>query len=102
MSNVIEIKADEFAAVTAAGNVLVEFWATWCGPCKMMAPVLEQVADEMAASVKVYKCNIDEAADLAADQGVGMVPTFLFFKDGKIVKTLTGPQSKTKILAQLQ
>ncbi|MFR0822016.1 MAG: thioredoxin [Clostridia bacterium] len=82
--------------------VLVDFWATWCGPCKMMGPVVEQIEKEMGATVKVGKVNIDENASLATKYNVMSIPTFLVFKDGKLVNSLVGVQDKENIKAMLR
>lgn len=70
--------------------VVVDFWATWCGPCKMLVPVLEQVAEEYKDKIKVCKVNIDNEQDLAVEYQIMSIPTLLFFKDGKIAKTSVG------------
>ncbi len=82
--------------------VLVDFWATWCGPCKMMGPVVEQIEKEMGATVKVGKVNIDENASLATKYNVMSIPTFLVFKDGKLVNSSVGVQDKENIKAMLR
>ncbi|MDD3165301.1 MAG: thioredoxin [Oscillospiraceae bacterium] len=96
--SVKELSAAEFADAVKSGTVLVDFWATWCGPCKMMLPVFDQVAAEVGDTVKTFKFNIEESAEAAAGQGVSIVPTFILYKDGVKVASLTGPQSKTKLL----
>ena len=63
--------------------VLIDFWASWCGPCKMMSPVVEQIADDMGSSARVCKINIDEQPELAGKYNVMSIPTFILFKDGK-------------------
>lgn len=81
--------------------VLVDFWATWCGPCKMLSPIIDQVAEELP-SVKVGKCNVDEQQDLAARYNVMSIPTLLVFKKGELVKTSVGVVPKAKIIEMLQ
>ena len=80
--------------------VLVDFWATWCGPCKMLAPVLEEIAAERP-DVTVAKINVDEDPTLAAQFGVDAIPTVLLFRDGKVTGTSVGFCQKEKLLAML-
>lgn len=70
--------------------VLIDFYAEWCGPCRMMAPVVEQFAEEYEGMVKIGKINVDEESDLAARFGVQSIPSFIFIKDGKVVDRVTG------------
>jgi len=81
--------------------VLVDFWAEWCGPCKMIAPVLNEVAIEQAGKAVIAKLNIDEAPELAARFGITAIPTLIVFKRGQPVTTLRGVQSKSAILKSL-
>ena len=81
--------------------VLVDFWATWCGPCKMLAPVIEEVADEFSATLKVGKVNVDEEPELAEKFQVRFIPMLFAMKDGKIVNSTTGYHEKNEILALL-
>ena len=81
--------------------VLIDFFATWCGPCRMMAPVIEEVAKEMEGKAKVLTIDIDENGSLAQSCGVMSVPTFAVFKDGKITARSIGAQSKQQILDML-
>jgi len=82
-------------------TVLVDFWAEWCGPCKMIAPVLEEVAAERTGQVVVGKVNIDEAPELAQRFGITAIPTLIVFKNGQPQRTLRGVQSKKSIIAAL-
>lgn len=82
--------------------VLVDFWATWCGPCKMISPIVDQVATEMAGQAKVGKVNVDDSAALANRFNVRSIPTLLFFKNGELVDTIVGATSKDNILSHLK
>ena len=79
--------------------VLLDFWASWCGPCRMIAPLIEQLADEYAGRLKVGKVNVDEEADLAGRHGIVSIPTLLVYKDGKIVNQAVGAVPKQNIEA---
>ena len=81
--------------------VFVDFYATWCGPCKMMAPVVEEIAAEKAGEVNVYKIDIDDNPDIAQRYGVMSIPTFIVFKNGEAVAKTLGAQPKEKILELL-
>ena len=74
--------------------VLVDFYADWCGPCKMMAPMVEQLAGEYDGKIKIGKLNVDEEQEIASRYGVMSIPTFLFFKEGEIEEQIVGAQSK--------
>ena len=74
--------------------ILVDFWAEWCGPCKMIAPVLDELADEYSGKVKIGKVNVDEAQALAAEYGVRSIPTLLFFKQGQVAEQIVGARGK--------
>lgn len=78
--------------------VLVDFWATWCGPCRMIAPVVAELAEEYAGNLKVGKINVDEEIDLANRFRITSIPTLLLFRDGKLVKTIVGYRSKEQLL----
>ena len=81
--------------------VLVDFWASWCGPCKMMSPVVEEIANEMQGKAKVCKVNVDEQQELAMKYSIMSIPTFLVFKDGKVVNSTLGVQDKQKLIELL-
>lgn len=81
--------------------VLVDFWATWCGPCRMLAPIIEQIANEQEGKVKVGKINVDEEMNLAAAFGVQSIPTVMVFKDGKVTNMAVGVRPKAQLEAML-
>ena len=81
--------------------VLVDFWAEWCGPCKMIAPLLDELADEYDGKVKIGKVNIDEQQHLAAEYGVRAIPTLLVFHNGQVTDQLVGARSKRDLKASL-
>ena len=97
MAEVI-LNNDNFKAevLDAKGLVLVDFWATWCGPCKMLAPTVSEIADEYEGKVKVCKLDVDQAMDIAMSYGVASIPTLILFKDGESVKKSVGVVSKTE------
>ncbi len=78
--------------------VLVDFWATWCGPCRMLAPVIEEIAKEYEGRVKVGKVNVDDENDLAASYQVASIPTVIYFKNGKSVSTSIGYKPKEELV----
>ena len=82
--------------------VLVDFWAEWCGPCKMIAPVLDEIAREKAGAVKVGKVNVDNNQSLSARYNIRAIPTLLFFKDGQLRDQMTGMASKKDLLSRLE
>ena len=82
--------------------VLVDFWAEWCGPCKMIAPVLDEIAKEKGSAVKVAKVNIDDNQSLSFRFNVRAIPTLLFFKNGQVVDQVTGMTSKKDLLGRLE
>lgn len=86
-----------------SGNqpVLVDFWATWCGPCRMLGPTVEAVAKEYDGKVTVVKCNVDDCEDLSMQFGIRNIPTLLFFKDGQVVDKLVGNVPKAEITSKL-
>lgn len=81
--------------------VLVDFWATWCGPCQMQGPIIENVATSLEGKAKVGKLNVDENSQTAGKYGVMSIPTLIIFKNGSVVKQMIGLQSKEVIIAEL-
>ncbi len=95
----ITLNAKNFEAevLDASGPVLVDFWATWCAPCRMLAPVLAAVAKERDGKVKVGKVNVDDEPDLATQYGIMNIPTVLLFENGRLVDTLVGFHPKEEL-----
>ena len=81
--------------------VIVDFWAVWCGPCKMIAPVIEELANELDGKVKVGKVNVDNDSALAINYGVVSIPTIILFKNGEVVKTVVGYMTKEQLKKEL-
>ncbi|MGI8436773.1 MAG: thioredoxin [Chthoniobacterales bacterium] len=106
MDNSSTITVDEAnfdAEVTQSQKpVLVDFWAEWCGPCKMIAPVLDEIAKEKGDSIKVAKVNIDHNQSLSLKFNVRAIPTLLFFKNGQVVDQVTGMTSKKDLLGRIE
>ena len=94
------INSTQFDEVTSKGIVVVDFFANWCGPCKMLAPVLEEMADEYK-QLKFVKVDVDQDADLARRYGIQSIPNVIFFKDGKAVDQLVGFAGKDGVLEKL-
>jgi thioredoxin 1 len=81
---------------------LVDFWAEWCGPCRRVAPVVEEIADEFQGRFKVAKLNVDEGSKTASTYGVMSIPTLMFFKDGKVVEQIVGAVAKQELVAKCE
>lgn len=99
-----QVDANNFDSVVLKSDtpVVVDFWAQWCGPCKALAPVLEDVAKEMGPKAKIVKLNVDDNHDLSAQYGIRGIPTLIFFKDGQAKKTLVGNQPRQEILQSIK
>lgn len=100
---IIELDSSNFEAVITGGStpIVVDFWAPWCGPCKAIAPILEELAQELGDAVKICKVNVDNNSDIAGKYEIRAIPTILIFKDGKIADTLVGLSSKEDLKAKL-
>ena len=98
----VQITSENFASLKT-GNLplVVDFWATWCGPCRMMAPIIEELANEYDGKVVVGKCDVEECEELAAEFGIRNIPTILFFKDGDVVDKIVGAQPKAKLVEKI-
>lgn len=104
MSNLVNVNNDNFEAevINSDKPVLVDFWAEWCGPCKALGPILDEIATEVSSDAKVVKVNVDQAGELAQKYGIRGIPTMIFFKDGEAKGTLVGNQPKAEILKNLK
>ena len=87
----------EFDQLTAEGVSITDFWVPWCGPCRMIAPIIEELATEYDGKINVGKCDVEECDDIAAEFGIRNIPTILFFKGGEVVDKMVGAASKSKI-----
>ena len=102
MAVIQDLNAQTFDGVVGSGTVLVDFWAPWCGPCRMLGTILEQVAKEAADDVIIGKVNVDENKELAAKFEVVNIPRLFLFRNGEIVAEFSGVQSKPKLLDALK
>jgi thioredoxin 1 len=98
---VIDLTEANFDEATASGTVLVDFWAPWCGPCKMQTPILDTVAEEVGDAAVIAKVNVDENAPIAAKFGVRSIPTLILFKDGEKVQDFIGLQQKEALVGAI-
>jgi thioredoxin 1 len=100
MSEIINLNKESFEKVTTSGSKtqIIDFWAPWCGPCKALTPVLEEVSTELADSVEVYKVNVDDNTELAQEHGVQSIPTMLIYKNGSLSETIVGLKTKDELI----
>ncbi len=99
--NVKDLTRNNFKQMTSSGLILVDFWAAWCGPCRMMAPVLNELAVETSGKVKIGKVNVDQQQELAAKFKIRSIPTLLLFRNGREVKRLTGLKTKKALMSEI-
>ncbi|MFC5470324.1 thioredoxin [Cohnella suwonensis] len=98
----VAITKENFTENVAQGVSLLDFWAPWCGPCKMQLPIVEELSDELKGTATIAKVNVDEEPELASQFGVMSIPTLILFKDGQPVDKLVGLQSKAALQAKIQ
>ena len=103
-ANITDVTDNNFQAEVIEHDkpVLVDFWAPWCGPCRVIAPSLEEIADEQSDSLRIVKLNVDENQQTAARYGVMSIPTLLVFKNGEVAKTIVGALPKKRLVQELE
>ena len=100
---IIELDSSNFDSTVSGGStpVVVDFWAPWCGPCKAIAPILEELAEELGDAVKICKVNVDNNSEVAGKYEIRAIPTILIFKNGQVAETVVGLTSKDDLKAKL-
>ena len=104
MSSALNLTNENFEAEVLKSTlpVLVDFWAEWCGPCKMIAPIIDEIANDFKGQIKVTKVNVDDSQELAAQFNIMSIPTLLLFKGGKPVEQIIGALSKDQLVARIK
>ena len=100
--NSVGVENFEQEVVQSHEPVIVDFWASWCKPCDMLAPVLDKVSEKYAGRVRVLKCNVDEQQEIAMQYGVMSIPNLIFFKDGQVVNQSVGYQNEAQLSAKVE
>lgn len=98
----VAVTKENFNETVAQGVSLIDFWAPWCGPCKMQLPIVEELSEELKGQATIAKVNVDEEPELASQFGVMSIPTLILFKDGQPVDKLVGLQSKAALQSKIQ
>jgi thioredoxin 1 len=98
----VAVTKENFNETVSQGVSLLDFWAPWCGPCKMQLPIVEELAEELQGQATIAKVNVDEQPELASQFGVMSIPTLILFKDGQPVDKLVGLQSKASLQSKIQ
>jgi len=101
MAKYVELTSENFDATVAEGVTMVDFWAPWCGPCRMIAPVIEELAEDFDGKATIAKVNTDEQQELAVKYGIRSIPAILFFKNGEVVDQMVGAASKDAFAEKL-
>ena len=103
-ANIVELEAGNWQSEVTGSNipVLVDLWAEWCGPCKAIAPALEEMSTELAGKLKIGKVNVDQSPELAGQYGVRSIPTLLLIKNGKIEHSMVGAKSKSAMKSEIE
>lgn len=102
MAKYKELTKNNFDSVVSKGLSFVDFWAPWCGPCRMLSPIIDELADQYDGRVNICKVNTDEEEDLATRFGIRSIPTMMFFVDGQVKDTLVGGTSKQSIVDKIE
>ena len=104
MSELVNLNKESYNNAVSSGEktVMVDFWAPWCGPCKALTPILEEISSEMSDQVGIYKVNVDDNTELAQEHGVQSIPTLLIYKNGSLSETIVGVKTKDELIQILE